>query len=339
MPRNGTGTYDLVNNTWYPPVNGVLAQSTDWQTFIEDMASALTQSVSKDGQTPMTGNLPMGNNKITGLATGTANTDAVTVGQLYPLMGQTGPIVFRNRVRNGAFNINQRGVTGSVVLAAGVYGHDGWKAGSGGCTYTYSTSGITTTITISAGTLVQVIEGANVEGGVYCMTWTGTSTGKIGGGAFSASGVNSTSQTAGVNLSIEFTTGTLTNVQVEPGTTGTPFERRPISYELSFCRRYFHAISGAVIFGMGQATGTTSVTLVVAFPVQMRAAPTLVASSITALTATGTPIVANTAAIGTAGVDSVSVNLGMASASFVAGDASIVLANLGTAGLQFAAEL
>lgn len=88
MPRNGAGVYSLVNNTWFPPVNGVLATSTDWTPFITDVQNALTQSVSSDGQTPMTGNLPMGNNKITGLANGTAATDAVAFGQIAQAFGQ-----------------------------------------------------------------------------------------------------------------------------------------------------------------------------------------------------------------------------------------------------------
>lgn len=88
MSRNGAGVYSLVNNTWYPPVNGVLATSTDWSTFITDIANALTQSVSSDGQTPMTGNLPMGGNKITGLANGSAATDAAAFGQVAQIVGQ-----------------------------------------------------------------------------------------------------------------------------------------------------------------------------------------------------------------------------------------------------------
>lgn len=82
MPRNGAGSYQLPTNSWFPAVNGVTATSTDWNTTAQDIQAALTQSVSSDGQTPMTGNLPMGGNKITGLATGTANTDAANVGQL-----------------------------------------------------------------------------------------------------------------------------------------------------------------------------------------------------------------------------------------------------------------
>jgi len=88
MPRNGAGVYSLINNTWFPPTNGVLATSTDWNTFIVDIQNALTQSVSSDGQTAFTGNLPMGNNKITGLANGTAATDAAAFGQVVQIVGQ-----------------------------------------------------------------------------------------------------------------------------------------------------------------------------------------------------------------------------------------------------------
>jgi hypothetical protein len=46
------------------------------------MGAALTTSVCTDGQTPMAANLPMGNNKITGLAPATLSTDALQYGQL-----------------------------------------------------------------------------------------------------------------------------------------------------------------------------------------------------------------------------------------------------------------
>jgi len=81
MPRNGAGSYSLPNNSWFPAVNGVTATSTDWNNTAQDIQAAMTQSVSSDGQTPMTGDLPMGNNKIIGLAPGTANTDAANFSQ------------------------------------------------------------------------------------------------------------------------------------------------------------------------------------------------------------------------------------------------------------------
>lgn len=82
MPRNGAGTYTAPPSTWNPGVNGVTATTADYNAQLTDLSAAITQSVSKDGQTPMTGNLPMGNNKVTGLANGTATTDAAAFGQL-----------------------------------------------------------------------------------------------------------------------------------------------------------------------------------------------------------------------------------------------------------------
>lgn len=80
MSRNGSGTYVLpVGN---PVVTGTTITSNWANTTFSDVATALTGSVAADGQTPMTGPLAMGNNKITGVANGTASTDVATVGQI-----------------------------------------------------------------------------------------------------------------------------------------------------------------------------------------------------------------------------------------------------------------
>ena len=80
MSRNGSGTYVLpVGN---PVVTGTTITSNWANTTLSDIATALTGSVASDGQTPMTGPLAMGNNKITGVANGTASTDVATVGQI-----------------------------------------------------------------------------------------------------------------------------------------------------------------------------------------------------------------------------------------------------------------
>lgn len=79
MSRNGSGTYSLPAGN---PVVPATTISTTWaNTTLTDIATALTGSVAADGQTPMSGNLVMGNNKVTGLADGTGATDAVTFGQ------------------------------------------------------------------------------------------------------------------------------------------------------------------------------------------------------------------------------------------------------------------
>jgi hypothetical protein len=159
-----------------------------------------------------------------------------------------GPVIsFRNRARNSNFIVNQRAKAGSVVLAAGVYGHDGWKAGAAGCSYTFAASGNDIVITITAGSLVQPIEGNFIEGGDYVMSWFGTAQGKIGAGAFAASGVTASGVTPNANLSIEFGTGTLSRVQHEPGLVPTPYERRPLAYELALCKRYYQVIGVGVL--------------------------------------------------------------------------------------------
>jgi hypothetical protein len=79
MSRNGTGSYSLPAGN--PVTTGTTISSTWANNTLSDIASALTGSVAKDGQTTMTGALPMGGNKITGLANGVASGDAATIGQ------------------------------------------------------------------------------------------------------------------------------------------------------------------------------------------------------------------------------------------------------------------
>lgn len=89
MARNGSGTYSLPVNSWNPSVNAVSATAADWQSLINDVATALTASVAADGQTPMTGNLAMGGNKLTGLAAGTAAGNSLRYEQFFGSSGLT----------------------------------------------------------------------------------------------------------------------------------------------------------------------------------------------------------------------------------------------------------
>jgi hypothetical protein len=186
--------------------------------------------------------------------------------------GSTGA---KNAIINGNFGINQRAVSGTVTLSAGVYGHDRWKAGASGCTYTFATSGNVTTLTISAGSLIQVIEGINLESGTYTLSWTGTAQGKIGAGSYGASGITGTA-VGGTNLNIEFDTGTVSLVQFESGTVATPFERRQFGQELALCQRYFQKSPSSVSYVI-QANTYNSLS----FKVSMRTAPTTTLTSST----------------------------------------------------------
>jgi hypothetical protein len=70
MARDGSGTYTLPAGN--PVVTGTTVSSTWANNTFTDVASALTQSLSKDGQTTMTGNQPMAGNKHTGVGNATA---------------------------------------------------------------------------------------------------------------------------------------------------------------------------------------------------------------------------------------------------------------------------
>jgi hypothetical protein len=193
-----------------------------------------------------------------------------------------GAIGVKNAIINGNFQINQRAVSGTVTLAAGAYGHDRFKAGASGCTYTFATSNNVTTLTISAGSLIQVVEGLNLYTDTYTLSWTGTAQGKIGAGSFAGSGVTG-SVTGGTNLNIEFNTGTLSLVQLEAGSVASPFERRDYGRELMMAQRYYWKLVGTAaytpVFCSGRMRSTTTFFGSVNLPVTMRAAPTLSATN------------------------------------------------------------
>jgi hypothetical protein len=104
MPRS-SGTYTLPAGN--PVVTGTTITSTWANTTFSDVATALTGSVATDGTSPMTGILQMGNNKITGVADGTASSDVATVNQISnpTITGGTidGAPIGAANPRNGAF--------------------------------------------------------------------------------------------------------------------------------------------------------------------------------------------------------------------------------------------
>lgn len=184
-----------------------------------------------------------------------------------------GPLAgLRNRIINGNFAVNQRAVSGTVTLGAGGYGHDRWKAGASGCTYTFATVNNITTLTISAGSLLQVIEGVNLDTGTHVLSWSGTAQGKIGAGGFAATGVTG-SVTGGVNTTVEFGTGTLSRVQLESDVTPTAFERRPIGLELTLCQRYYELMTSTDCFLMLDVTNAQTYTQGFRYAVPKRATP------------------------------------------------------------------
>jgi len=80
MARNGSGTYNLPAGN--PVVTGTTISSTTTNSTFSDIATALTGSLSADGQTTPTGNLPMGGYKHTNVADATVRAQYASAGQV-----------------------------------------------------------------------------------------------------------------------------------------------------------------------------------------------------------------------------------------------------------------
>jgi len=110
MSRNGSGTYTLPAGN--PVVTGTTISSTWANTTLTDLATALTGSLASDGQTTATGNLKMGNNRITGMADGIASTDAASVAQVAASVAGLGTMSTQNA--------NNVAITGGTVNGTSV---------------------------------------------------------------------------------------------------------------------------------------------------------------------------------------------------------------------------
>lgn len=94
MAFNGSGTYTLPAGN--PVVTGTTISSSTTNTTNSDIATALTNCITRDGQSTPSANLPMNAKKLTGLAAGTTAGDSVRYEQVLLLTGgtMTGAITF-----------------------------------------------------------------------------------------------------------------------------------------------------------------------------------------------------------------------------------------------------
>lgn len=118
MARNGSGTYSPTSGSWSTgAVNGALATVADWQALLADLSAALTQSVSKDGQTPITGNLNMGGNKLTNMAAGSGAGQSLLWEQLFS-QGVEADLASAATTDIGAQNTNFLRLTGTSTITS-----------------------------------------------------------------------------------------------------------------------------------------------------------------------------------------------------------------------------
>ena len=87
MSFNGSGTF-LINTSGQPVVSGTVITTTAFNALTADLATGLTTTLTKDGQTTPTANIKLGGFKLTGVGAGTASTDGANVGQIQSGAGQ-----------------------------------------------------------------------------------------------------------------------------------------------------------------------------------------------------------------------------------------------------------
>jgi hypothetical protein len=153
----------------------------------------------------VTGDTMTGDLNVTGTVTATS---LVVNGNNYPSAGSLGN---RNILINGNLNVNQRSLSIASV-ATGAYGEDRWKKTAGGMT--------------------QIVEEVNyLSSTVYTLSGTGVTTQQI------------TSPASG-NWTLPDIPVTARLIQLEVGSTATPFEHRSYGQELSLCQRYYETGGG-----------------------------------------------------------------------------------------------
>ncbi len=89
LPFDGSGTFSRNNGThtgtqvWQDDAAADLdIEATLHDTHDQDIANALSNCITRDGQSTISANIPFNSKRITGLAAGTARTDAATVEQI-----------------------------------------------------------------------------------------------------------------------------------------------------------------------------------------------------------------------------------------------------------------
>jgi hypothetical protein len=202
MSRNGSGTYSLPAGN--PVVTGTTISSSWANTTLSDIASALTGSVASDGQTPMTGNLQMGSNKITGLAVATATGDALSYNQAATVttltttgnvtiggtLTLTGGLTLNGNVTVGDSSSDTLTVNATSTFAAGATFSSTFAANGG--TTLGDASGDALTINSSA---VSIPNGLNFDSNTFVIDATNN---RVGVGTASPARILTVSESAPV---------------------------------------------------------------------------------------------------------------------------------------------
>jgi hypothetical protein len=149
MAFNGSGTYNLPAGN--PVVTGTTISSSTTNTTNSDIATALTNCITRDGQSTPSANLPMNAKKLTGLAAGTAAGDSVRYEQVVLTGGALGTPT-SGTLTNCTFPTLNQSTTGNALTATTATN----LAGGGAGQLPYQTASGTTAM-LAAGTATYVL--------------------------------------------------------------------------------------------------------------------------------------------------------------------------------------
>ena len=153
MSRNGTGTYNLPAGN--PVVTGTTISSTWANNTLTDIATALTNSVAADGQTPITGALIGVNDTLQFGGTGQVTLPVGTT-------AQRSPTPYSGMIRYNTTFAQFEGYSGSSWSQVG-----GGATGSGGDTVFVENSRVVTTdYTIPVGKSAESVGPITINSGV-----------------------------------------------------------------------------------------------------------------------------------------------------------------------------
>lgn len=82
MAYDGNGTFSPLAPPVFPAEGGEVIRADYFNQIINDLCQGLSNALTLDGQSVPIANLPMGNKRLTQLAAGVADTDAITLSQL-----------------------------------------------------------------------------------------------------------------------------------------------------------------------------------------------------------------------------------------------------------------
>ena len=224
MPRNGSGGYSAPSGSWNPATNGNSATVADWDALLADFSAAIQGSVASDGETPMTGNLQMGNNKVTGLAPATTLGDGLRLENLIAGADIASASTVTIPLEGNYFKIT--GTTTIAGFASSKAGRTVWIKFAGSLTLTNSTTFSTLTgadVTTQSGDIsAWLFDGTNWICLLYRLaspTYTGNYLVVAGGGAGSGSNIGGGGGGGGGVLpgSFSFVPGTAYTVTVGAG--------------------------------------------------------------------------------------------------------------------------